>query len=198
LKILTGIITILFLGLVPYSCRKCDGFGPLQNVNITDTDLLLFKQNSSEIIEDSVFYDADSLFAGLYITQSVVAWRQSKSDFGFVSTAQACSPPLPMSLQWVTDISVVSNSDVVFNQNLSFSSGDTLNDLFMVSHSYNPFNYTVDEYLEQEMRFQSTGEILRLGISETVSSEVEVDCNFRFELSNGSIYEFPNVVIRIR
>jgi hypothetical protein len=199
---LKSFFAILFAGLMSIACTcydscDCKETPPPKNVNILDTDIHI-ADASGQIISDTLFNPIDSVFVEFFITQTMLAFRCTKPEIGFFSSAYACSPAPSRALEKVADISIVSNRDVMLNVNLSFSEGDTLNNIFNVSHAYRHMNYSIPEYLDQEMSLDTYGQILRLNVIEQIEGEIELNCAIRFEMTDGNIFEFPDVSLRLR
>ena len=129
---LVGVFTFLLI-----SCNVTSGdCGPFnEHFEVTDFQTELKKVtaldsteiNLSTLEEDSISY-SDFAINMIPITEFYSSNLKSLPSFNFISTAYACSPPIPTSEETITDIQIYSNKP--FNDD--YSTDENLAEIFDV------------------------------------------------------------------
>lgn len=209
---LTRILFILlFLGLIPLSCRKdcgrceCDDFSHIKDFRITNMEIKTINAFGQRI-DTTNFHQQDSLFKSIFVKEKVdVALNLSKpSEFNlFTPGLYACSPPEPVSTNKISDVSIISSKEQAIS-NLRLSKGDTINHLFNITQDayfitkryYQTFE-DFEGYLDNENNLWEFEEVIIKTIAE-INNPTIIEFDIQIDLNDGSSFAFTNEILKIR
>lgn len=191
---------LIFIGFVPLSCDlfcldECGcGRAPVAK------DFIIEKFDADVI---NLFQDFDRMqpypFTEIAMVvaireTSLIGHLNSKSSYGLIPSAVACSPISPVSVHFVKDLKVLANTAVKWNGNL-YDEGTDLSFLFGVIMGGGNL-LPLDEFLGQRFDFYENDQI-RLQLLTAPQYLVEFDLNLVLRLSDDREFFNSDLMFRV-
>jgi len=188
---------VLFLGLIPMSCKR-DNCGEVTNYK--DYHIISFSINTTDLkglnVDTSLYLDFDSVVKSIQIDKTQDEVNNIKLDINmFSQTVDACDPKRPSPLEKIKEIIIISKSEIGVVPN-KISSGDTITELFLWknegSTEYKKFwMYSMPENIKKNY-----GILLKL--KERFFENTDFKFDIKIELSDNSIHEFNDQVLKVK
>lgn len=194
------IFLLLFLGLIPFSCEKCDSsscecedFSDVKDFEILDMEAAILYHGEGNF-DPLKYYPQDSLV--IFISTSdrrSVALNDQNSSFPFSSSLWACSPVEPRPVNPIVSLSLISQSELAYSSaSDSISVGEEITDRFLYGSGYfydcdNLFNGSPWPYDYLEMKLASAP-----------SEPLEIVVDIHIDLEDGKQISIHGVELRVR
>ncbi len=156
-KILAFLLLMAVTILSSLSCGDGLDCGPFPNFfKLTNLGSKLFEVEYSEdrssiidynrITENQVVYDKFAI--GIIAEIDTYGWNNPTQNFGLISTAYACTPPIPESEEQIDNIIITTNKDF----NLNYPQGSDLSEIFDIvvydeANNLNNVRFDLNEYI---------------------------------------------------
>lgn len=195
---------LLFMGLIPISCERCDSntcecddFSNTQDFKILDFALHSLELKDRVPAKENNYYPADSLILWLEVTRRQDVPRKTAQRYtGFGTQALACSPIPPQPINPIKSIALIAMEAIIADSTGrdSIAAGDTLNAYFEMNR-YGFGNNFIP--LEQENFRWYGGKPIALRWAQALGDSLQVKVEMQVQLSDGLIFRYPNRLMRL-
>ena len=157
IKIFAFLLLVFVIILSSLSCGDGLDCGPFPDFfKLTNLESELFEVEYSEdrskiidynrITENQVVYDKFAI--GIISEIDTYGWNDPIQNFGLISTAYACTPPIPASEEQIDSIIITANKDF----NSDYPQGTDLSEIFDIvvydeANNFNNVRFDLNEYI---------------------------------------------------
>lgn len=203
--VVTGLLIILFLGIVPVSCMdQCNGpcgCNPVfetEDFSITTFSIeTLFRADRNFAFDPNRFYFHQTLYKAFWVSglKPVSEIKTPEKGSFFLNTAFACSPPESYSIETLRTIRIINKKEIAVNANEILQEGAVINEKFVLTQNFQQ-EYNLTDFIKNRHRFLKN-ERLYLKFTSVPAGNIEITFDLEIELDNGVVYRFDNETMKV-